>query len=227
MGLVASSCWWFLGRQQKRATSVSDRTTLLFAMPQYRVLDVTLEPGGSRRVLVENVAQQGGCPACGVLSGVVKDRPMSRVKDLPHGLVPLVVWVRKRRFVCAERLCTRRSFTETSSQLPARARVTTRLKVRVCAAVATTNRAVSEVATDHGIAWWTVHRILVKAAADVLRQAVVEPGSDHDAALTCWAVTSAHTARGSLPCSSSRCEIHPRAVTVSTSPCRTSHRLEP
>ena len=153
MGLVASTCWWFLGRQQKRATSVSDRTTLLFAMPQYRVLDVTLEPGGGRRVVVEDVAEQGGCPACGVLSGVVKDRPTSRVKDLPHGSVPLVVWVRKRRFVCAERLCTRRSFTETSAQLPARARVTTRLKVRVCAAVATTNRAVSEVATDHGNAW--------------------------------------------------------------------------
>ena len=96
---------------------------------------------------------------------------MSRVKDLPHGPVPLVVWVRKRCFACVEVLCGRRSFTETSAQLPARARVTTRLKVRVCAAVTTTNRAVSEVATDHGIAWRTVHRILVRAAAELLGQA--------------------------------------------------------
>ncbi len=106
-----------------------------------------------------------------MLSGLIKDRPTSRVKDLPHGPVPLVVWVRKRRFACTEVLCERRSFTEASAQLPARARVTTRLKVRVCAAVTTTNREVSEVATDYGIAWWTVHRILVKAAADVLGQA--------------------------------------------------------
>ena len=150
---------------------MSDRTTLLFALPEFRVLDVTLEPGGARQVLVESVAEQGGCPGCGVLSGLIKDRPTSRVKDLPHGPVPMVVFVRKRRFACAEVRCGRRSFTETSAQLPARARVTTRLKVKVCAPVTTTNRAVSEVAKDHGIAWWTVHRILVKAAADVLGQA--------------------------------------------------------
>ncbi len=120
---------------------------------------------------MESVAEQGGCPSCGVLSGLIKDRPTSRVKDLPHGPVPLVVFVRKRRFACAEVRCERGSFTETTLQLPARARVTTRLKVKVCAAVTTTNRAVSEVAKDHGIAWWTVHRILVKAAADVLGKA--------------------------------------------------------
>jgi transposase len=150
---------------------MSDRTTLLFALPDFRVLDVTVEPGGGRRVLVESVAEQGGCPGCGVLSALIKDRPTSRVKDLPHGLVPLIVFVRKRRFACVEVLCERRSFTETSDQLPARARVTTRLRVKVCAAVTTTNRAVSEVATEHGIAWGTVHRILVKAAADILGQA--------------------------------------------------------
>jgi transposase len=150
---------------------MSDRTTLLFALPEFRVLDVTRELGGGRRVLVESVAEEGGCPACGVLSGLIKDRPTSRVKDLPYGPVPLLVFVRKRRFVCAEVLCERRSFTETSVQLPARARVTTRLKVKVCAAVTTTNRAMSEVAKEHGIAWWTVHRILVKAAADLLGQA--------------------------------------------------------
>ncbi len=57
---------------------MSDRTTLLFALPEFRVLDVTLEPGGGRRVLMESAADQGGCPACGVLSGLIKDRPVSR-----------------------------------------------------------------------------------------------------------------------------------------------------
>jgi hypothetical protein len=31
---------------------MSDRTTLLFALPGFRVLDVSLEDGGGRRVLV-------------------------------------------------------------------------------------------------------------------------------------------------------------------------------
>jgi hypothetical protein len=106
-----------------------------------------------------------------VLSGLIKDRPTRRAKDLPHGGVVLRVWAPKRRFVCVEPLCKRKSFTETTAQLPARARVTTRLKMKVSAAVTTTNRAVSEVAKEHGIAWWTVPRILVRSTADVLGQA--------------------------------------------------------
>ena len=74
----------------------------------------------------------------------------------------------KRRFRCAEAACVRRSFTETSGQLPARSRLTTRLPKKISAAVSTTNRAMSEVGNDYGVAWWTVHRVLVAAAADVL-----------------------------------------------------------
>ncbi|MGI8523487.1 MAG: ISL3 family transposase [Nocardioides sp.] len=147
---------------------MSDRTTLLFALPGFRVLDVTLEPAGGRRVLVESIAEEGGCPSCGTLSRLVKDRPTSPVKDLPHGAVPVRVWVRKRRFLCRERLCPRRSFTEVSDELPARARLTTRLRAKVHEAVCTTNRAMSEVGTDYGLAWWTVHRVLVAAAAGTL-----------------------------------------------------------
>jgi hypothetical protein len=62
---------------------MGDRTTLLFALPDFRVLDVTREPDGGRRVLVECVAEDGGCPGCGVLSGLIKDRPTSRIEDLP------------------------------------------------------------------------------------------------------------------------------------------------
>jgi len=84
-----------------------DRTTLLFALPGFRVLDVTLEPDGGRLVLVESLAKDGGCPWCGVISSRVKDRPTCRLKDLPHGSVPLRLWVCKRRFLDGEalRLC--------------------------------------------------------------------------------------------------------------------------
>ena len=82
---------------------MSDGTTLLFALPGFRVLDVASESDGGRVVLTESTAAEGGCPARGVLSGSVKDRPTCRVKDLPHGLVPLRVWVRERRFRCRNR----------------------------------------------------------------------------------------------------------------------------
>src|ERR1035437_4688927 len=145
-----------------------DRTTLLFALPGFRVMNVTLDPDGGRVVLVESFAVEGGCPSCGVMSSRVKDRPICRLKDLPHGSVPLRLWVCKRRFVCSEQLCARRSCTEISDQIPARSRLTHWLRTKVSAAVTATNRAMSEVAADYGVAWWTVHRILVAAAVQVL-----------------------------------------------------------
>ncbi len=147
---------------------MTDGTTLLFALPGFRVLEVSLEPDGGRLVLVETLVGEGFCPSCGVLSRSVKDRPTRRVKDLPHGLVPLRVWVRKRRYACLEDDCSRRSFTEVSGQLPARARLTTRLRDRVKRAVTKSNRAVSDVADDYDLAWHTVHRVLVAAAAQEL-----------------------------------------------------------
>jgi transposase len=115
-----------------------DRTTLLFALPGFRVLNVTLEPDGGRLVLVESVTTDGGCPSCGVMLSRIKDRPTCRLKDLPHGTVPMRLWVYKRRFVCTEQLCSRRSFTEVSDQIPARSRLTKRLRGKVSAAVTTT-----------------------------------------------------------------------------------------
>ena len=150
---------------------MSDRTSLLFALPGFRVLDVTTGPDQGRRVLVESLLAEGGCPECGVVSSRIKDRPTSRVKDLPHGPTSLLVWVRKRRFVCAERLCPRRSFTEISDQLPARARLTKRLRVKISESVTRTNRAMTDVATDYDVVWATVHRILVSAAVDVVGRA--------------------------------------------------------
>jgi transposase len=72
-----------------------DRTTLLFALPGFRVLNVTLDPDGGRLVLVESVVKDGGCPSCGVMSSRIRDRPICRLKDLPHGTVPLRLWVCK------------------------------------------------------------------------------------------------------------------------------------
>jgi integrase len=47
-----------------------------------------------------------------VLSSAVKDRPLVRVKDLPACGQTVELWWRKRRLLCGERLCPRRSFTQ-------------------------------------------------------------------------------------------------------------------
>ena len=64
---------------------MDDRTTLLLALSDYRVLDVTLLPGGGRRVLVGSVAAVVGCSVCGVMAAQVKDRPTSRVRTCRTG----------------------------------------------------------------------------------------------------------------------------------------------
>jgi len=37
--------------------------TMLFALPGFRVLNVTLDPDGGRQVLVESSAREGSCPS--------------------------------------------------------------------------------------------------------------------------------------------------------------------
>lgn len=111
-------------------THDADAASILFNLPGYRVLCV-VRGEGSREVLVETVADEGACPDCGVLSSRVQARPVQEVKDLECGGEPVLLRVRKRRYVCAEELCGRRTFTEVTEQLPARARLTTRLAERV------------------------------------------------------------------------------------------------
>jgi hypothetical protein len=58
--------------------------------------------------------------------------------------------VRERRFWCAETLCTRQSSIETSAKMPARARLTGRLRTRLSQAVVGPTGAMSDVAAEHG-----------------------------------------------------------------------------
>ena len=44
---------------------MQDRTSLVFALPGYRVLDVALGVDGGREVLAEIVDSDGGCPRAG------------------------------------------------------------------------------------------------------------------------------------------------------------------
>jgi transposase len=143
-----------------------DAASVIFNLPGYRVVEAVDLPLGGRRVKVQPVDLDHGCPGCGVVSSRVHAWVEQRVRDIPYaGEVQVVV--RKPRLVCLEPACPGRTFTPATEQLPARARCTTRLKTAVLNAVIDSGRAVSEVAADFGVAWWTV-QATVNAAAVLL-----------------------------------------------------------
>src|SRR5215213_5450585 len=137
---------------------MDDTTSVLFGLDDHRVLDVV-------RVVIETIDREGACPACGVLSARVKDRPLVRLRDLPASGQRVELWCRRRRLACREPNCPRLSFTQVSAQVPARARLTARLRQALAAAIAGSNRAVADVAGEHEVSWHTAHTALVAAAA--------------------------------------------------------------
>jgi transposase len=87
-----------------------DAASVLFNLPGYRVIAGTDGQDG-RRVVIESVAVEQACPSCGVLTARVHQWTLQRVRDVPVAGAVDVRW-HKRRFVCAERLCLRRTFAE-------------------------------------------------------------------------------------------------------------------
>src|SRR5829696_9000871 len=156
------------------ATSV-DATSVLFGLEdEFRVLDVQRIDQRTVMVIIEQTAREGPCPACGVITGVVKDRPVICLRDLPASGQRVQLRWRKRRLVCVEALCSRQTFTQASSAVRPRGRVTERLRAQVATAIASSNRAVSDVAGEYGVSWPTAHRALVAAG----RQMAAGAGAD-------------------------------------------------
>ena len=130
-------------------TGPIDAASILLNLTDYRVITVTQESTG-RQVLVEPIDTEAACPSCGVLSSRIQARPVHRVKDLPAGGQDLQVLVRKRRLACQETGCPRRSFVQSTEQLPFRARITTRLSQRLVDEMSSELRAASSVSGRRG-----------------------------------------------------------------------------
>lgn len=144
---------------------LSDPAAVLFGLEaEFRVLSVRRTAETAVEVVVEQTAREGPCPACGVLSSAVKDRPPRRIKDLPASGQTVELWWRQRRLLCREELCPRQSFTQTCAAVRPRARLTERLRNKVASAIATSNRSVADVALEYGVSWPTAHKALVAAA---------------------------------------------------------------
>jgi len=137
------------------ATSV-----LLGIEEEFDVLSVGRIGPGQVKIIIEMQSAEAPCPACGVITGRVKDRPLRRIKDLPASGQQTELWWRKRRLLCSEALCPRRSFTQSSHAIRPRARLTQRLRDKLAHAIAAGNRAGSEVAAEFSVSWPTAHKAL-------------------------------------------------------------------
>jgi transposase len=148
-------------------------TSVLFGIEdEFDVVSVDRADSGQVKIVIEMLSREGPCPGCGVFSRRVKDRSLVRIQDLRACGQRVQLWWRKRRLVCLEALCRRRSFTQESRAIRPRARVTERLREQVARAIASSNRAVSDVAAEYGVSWRTAHKALVAAAARWLPEPV-------------------------------------------------------
>lgn len=139
-----------------------DAASVIFNLPGYRVIQAIDLPLTGRRIKVVPEVLTGNCPDCGSASTRIHQWYEQVVKDQPAGESVQVV-VCKPRLVCSYSHCARRTFTLTSTQLPARARCTTRLRHRVLSQVVDSNQPVDQVARLNGLAWWSVQKEIYKA----------------------------------------------------------------
>lgn len=143
-----------------------DSTSVLFGLEdEFVVTSLERLSSSDLRVVIEHRVREAPCPTCGVLTTRIKDRPLVRVKDLDACGQVIELWWRKRRLACPEPLCGTGSFTQQSGAIPARSRLTSRLRTALATEIASGNRAVDEVARTHRVSWPTAHRALVAAAA--------------------------------------------------------------
>lgn len=138
-----------------------DAATSIFNLPDYRLTSATVLADGTRRVIVET-DQPPGCPTCGVVATRRKERRFQRIRDIPIAGAVEVLWS-KYRWHCEEAACPRLSFFESTTQVPRRARSTTRLRDHVVDAVINSGRAVSETAAAFAVSWWMVRAALTEA----------------------------------------------------------------
>lgn len=116
------------------------------------------------------------CPQCGQRAVRVKQWATTRPRDLPvAGRAVKLRW-RKRRWYCPTPACPRQSFTEQVAQVPARARLTTRLREAAGATVADGGRTIVQSARDHGVSWPVVADAFTAHAAAAL-PGEPEPGA--------------------------------------------------
>jgi transposase len=117
--------------------------------------------GGEWQVTVQTTATVVGCQGCG-MRAELHGRRTVRVRDLPIGGRPAVLWWRKRLWRCREPACGVRTWTEQAAAIRPRAVLTERARAEACRRVGKDAHAVSAVARDLGVGWATVMRAVAE-----------------------------------------------------------------
>jgi transposase len=113
--------------------------------------------GGEWQLAVQTTATVVGCGSCGVRA-TPHGRRVVRVRDLPIGGRPVVLWWRKRIWRCREPACGVRTWTERVAGIAPRAVLTERARAEACRRVGKDAHAVAAVARDLGVGWATIMR---------------------------------------------------------------------
>jgi len=92
---------------------------------------------GEWQLAVQTTAAMVGCASCGV-QATPHGRRVVRVRDLPSGGRPVVLWWRKRLWRCGEPACGMRTWTERATAIRPRAVLTERARAEACGGSART-----------------------------------------------------------------------------------------
>jgi transposase len=127
--------------------------------------------GGEWQLAVQTTDTVVGCVGCGVRA-TPHGRRVVRVRDLPIGGRPVVLWWPKRIWRCRASACRVRTWTERVAGIAPRAVLTQRARAEACRRVGKDAHAVAAVARDLGVGWATIMR----AVGDHGRPLVEDPG---------------------------------------------------
>ncbi len=167
--------------------------SLLLDLDGLEVVSATLV-GDEWQLAVQTTGTVVGCMGCGVRA-TPHGRRVVRVRDLPVGGRPVVLWWRKRIWRCGEPACKVRTWTERVAGIAPRAVLTQRARAEACRRVGKDAHAVAAVARDLGVSWQTVMR----AVADHGRPLVEDPARLEDVAALGLDETSFLKATPTLP----------------------------
>ena len=132
----------------------------LLGLDGFRVLAVC-EGDAEVVVTVETTLEVVGCGRCGTRAQAQDRMPMD-IRDLTCFGRPARLRWSKRRWRCVDADCEARTWTERSSHVDAQAVLTRRAGAEACRQVGEEARAVSRVAAELGVCWWTVMNAVIE-----------------------------------------------------------------
>jgi transposase len=149
-----------------------DTASVLFGVEGLQVIDAQADAGGTVEVwVVTDHLAAAACPDCGRLSVRAHETVLARPRDVRRGADAVdVCWV-KHRWKCGEDDCPRKTFTEWIPQVPARCRITTRLREQTGTEIRDRGITAAEAARHAGVSWPVAHEAFAAAADPVLEQA--------------------------------------------------------